>query len=52
MAEKTGTRPSQFFEWNEPEEWQNRFMFDMHCIMTYNNEKNKQMNKSIKKRRK
>lgn len=50
MAKETATRPSAFFEWNEPDEWQERYWFDVSCVMAYNKQKNKAV-KSIKKRR-
>jgi hypothetical protein len=28
LAFTTGNRPSAFFEWNEPEDWENRLAFD------------------------
>lgn len=29
LAHSTGQRPSTFFEWNDPWEWEARMVFDM-----------------------
>jgi len=39
LADKTGTRPSAFFEWNDPEDWQDRYWFDISCVMAYQEKK-------------
>ena len=35
MSEITGTRPSAFFEWNDPDEYIQRMLFDMKVLDEY-----------------
>lgn len=35
VASNSGCRPSSLFEWNEPEDWAGRLMFDIQAISKY-----------------
>lgn len=43
LSEITGQRPSQLFDWNEPEQCSSRLLFDMHVINIYKEHEAKQM---------
>lgn len=35
ISETCGVRPSELFEWSDPEDWMERLMFDMNVIKNY-----------------
>lgn len=35
VASNSGCRPSSLFEWNEPEDWIDRLVFDIRSISKY-----------------
>lgn len=43
MCEITGTRPSEFFEWTDPDEYIQRMMFDMRILNTYKEHEAREM---------
>lgn len=50
LSETLGKRPSEFFEWNSEEEWQERLFFDIKIISEYKEAESKEMDK-LKRRR-
>lgn len=43
VATQCGTRPSQLLEWNDPEDWYARLIFDMRAVVAVNKAQNEQM---------
>jgi hypothetical protein len=51
LAEITGQRPSDFFEWTDEEDWMERLMFDMQIVGLTKKEEQKRIDKASKKKR-
>lgn len=49
LSEITGTRPSEFFGWNEDEDWLERLIFDMKIVGILKKEEKRQHDKAMKK---
>lgn len=45
VATQCGTRPSQLVEWNDPEDWYARLIFDMRAVAAANKAQEKQVKK-------
>lgn len=52
LSEITGTRPSEFFMWNDEEEWIERLIFDLKIVGLTKDEEKKQMERAQKKTKK
>jgi len=50
LSETLGKRPSEFFNWNSEEEWQERLFFDIKVISEYKEAESKEINKSKRRR--
>ncbi len=50
LSETLGKRPSEFFEWNDEEDWQERLLFDMKIISTYKEAESREIEKSKRRR--
>jgi hypothetical protein len=51
LSEITGQRPSNFFAWNDDDEWIERLLFDMKIVGLTKKEEQKQLKKAQKSKR-
>jgi len=52
LSEITGTRPSEFFQWTDDEEWIERLIFDMKIVGLTKKEEQRRYDKHMKQSKK